>query len=246
MPNRTGTQPDEYGGVSRKHDARHDRRSYRFCGADGFSGCAVSCSWGHLFCRPASTGVGIPIGGPWHRCHRHEHRQCHPPDEKKRAALASDYGYRHRRHCRRRLPFSVILCSGGRSANQHTCGNLESGLIHQLLLLAKVFGGLSLLAFGGGNAIIPDMQRIVVDQYHWMPAREFLDLFAITRATPGPGSTIVLLIGQKIAGLQGAFVGGLAMYAPSSLLVFAGARVWHHTQDSKIVAILERALGPIA
>jgi chromate transporter len=119
-------------------------------------------------------------------------------------------------------------------------------LIHQLLLLAKVFGGLSLLAFGGGNAIIPDMQRIVVDQYHWMPAREFLDLFAITRATPGPGSTIVLLIGQKVAGLQGAFVGGLAMYAPSSLLVFAGARVWHHTQDSKIVGILERALGPIA
>lgn len=119
-------------------------------------------------------------------------------------------------------------------------------MIHQLLLLAKAFGGLSLLAFGGGNAIIPDMQRIVVDQYHWMPAREFLDLFAITRATPGPGSTIVLLIGQKIAGLPGAFVGGIAMYAPSSLLIFMCARIWHHTQDSKSIAVLERALGPIA
>ncbi|OYV51891.1 MAG: chromate transporter, partial [Burkholderiales bacterium 21-58-4] len=71
----------------------------------------------------------------------------------------------------------------------------------QLLPLLKVFGGLSLLAVGGGNALIPDMQRVVVDHYHWVTAREFLDLFTITRATPGPGSTIVLLISQKVAGL---------------------------------------------
>ncbi len=119
-------------------------------------------------------------------------------------------------------------------------------MTHDILDLIKAFSLLSVLAVGGGNAIIPDMQRIVVDQYHWMPAREFLDLFAITRATPGPGSTIVLLIGQKVAGLPGAFFGGLAMYLPSSLLVFAASRLWHHTQGSKAVAVLERALAPIA
>jgi chromate transporter len=123
---------------------------------------------------------------------------------------------------------------------------MEPRVIHDLRLLAEAFGGLSLLAVGGGNAIIPDMQRIVVDQYHWVTARQFLDLFAITRATPGPGSTIVLLIGQKVAGLPGALVGGIAMYAPSSLLVFLCARIWHHTQKSRAVIILERALGPIA
>jgi chromate transporter len=119
-------------------------------------------------------------------------------------------------------------------------------MIHQLLPLLKVFSALSLLAVGGGNAIIPDMQRIVVDQYHWLSAREFLDLFAITRATPGPGSTIVLLIGQKLAGLPGALAAGLAMYLPSSLLVFICARIWRHTQHSRTVVVLERALGPIA
>jgi chromate transporter len=119
-------------------------------------------------------------------------------------------------------------------------------VIHNLLLLAKVFSALSLLAVGGGNAIIPDMQHIVVDRYHWLSAREFLDLFAITRATPGPGSTIVLLIGQEVAGLRGALAGGIAMYAPSSLLVFICARIWRHTQNSRIVIVLERALGPIA
>jgi chromate transporter len=119
-------------------------------------------------------------------------------------------------------------------------------MIAHLLLLIKVFGELSLLAVGGGNAIIPDMQRIVVAQYHWLTAREFLDLFAITRATPGPGSTIVLLIGQKIAGLPGALTAGVAMYAPSSLLVFVLAHLWHRTQGSRAVAVLEAALAPIA
>ncbi|HQT63514.1 MAG: hypothetical protein B7Z75_07325 [Acidocella sp. 20-57-95] len=116
----------------------------------------------------------------------------------------------------------------------------------QLLPLLKVFGGLSLLAVGGGNALIPDMQRVVVDHYHWVTAREFLDLFTITRATPGPGSTIVLLISQKVAGLPGALAGGLGMFVPSSLLVYVACRAWHHTQNSKVVKIIERALGPIA
>ncbi len=119
-------------------------------------------------------------------------------------------------------------------------------MMDQLLSLLKVFGGLSLLAVGGGNALIPDMQRVVVDHYHWVTAREFLDLFAITRATPGPGSTIVLLISQKVAGLPGALVGAIGMFAPSSLLVYIASRVWHRTRDSKLVKIIERALGPIA
>lgn len=119
-------------------------------------------------------------------------------------------------------------------------------MIHSLAALARVFGSLSLLAVGGGNALIPDMQHVVVDQNHWLSAREFLDLFAITRATPGPGSTIVLLIGQKVAGLPGALVGGLAMFLPSSLLAYILSRFWRRSRQSNVVKLIERALGPIA
>lgn len=114
------------------------------------------------------------------------------------------------------------------------------------LALTAVFARLSLLAFGGGNAIIPEMQRIVVDQHHWLTAREFLDLFAITRATPGPGSTIVLLIGQKVAGLLGALVCAIAMYTPSCLVVYGSAHGWRIARRSSWIGTLERALSPIA
>jgi chromate transporter len=115
-----------------------------------------------------------------------------------------------------------------------------------LLQLAGLFAVLSLLAFGGGTGVLPDMQRAAVDQYHWLTAREFLDMFAISRATPGPGSLIVVLIGLKVAGLAGAAVSFTAMFAPSFLAVHLVARAWHRAARSAWRPLVERALAPVA
>lgn len=115
-----------------------------------------------------------------------------------------------------------------------------------LLQLAGLFAMLSLLAFGGGAGVIPDMQRAAVEQYHWLTATEFLDMFAISRAAPGPGSLIVLLIGLKAAGLAGAAISFTAMFAPSSLAVHLVARYWQRAARSAWRAVVERALAPIA
>ena len=114
-----------------------------------------------------------------------------------------------------------------------------------LLQLFLLFAGLSMLAFGGGAGVIPDMQRAAVDYRHWMTAREFLDMFAISRAAPGPGSLIVALIGLKVAGLAGALVSFVAMFAPSCLLVHLVARYWHRAARSEWRAVVERALAPV-
>jgi chromate transporter len=113
-----------------------------------------------------------------------------------------------------------------------------------LLRLAILFGGLSLLAVGGGNAVLPDMQHAAVAR-HWMSEREFLDLFALSRIAPGPGSLIVTLIGQKVAGVPGAVVATLAMFVPSCLLVHMAARLWHRLRDASWRGIAERGLAPI-
>jgi chromate transporter len=115
-----------------------------------------------------------------------------------------------------------------------------------LLQLIGLFAGLSMLAFGGGAGVIPDMQRAAVDHYHWLTAREFLDMFAISRAAPGPGSLIVVLIGLKAAGLAGAAVSFAAMFAPSCLAVHIVARYWQKAARSAWRAVVERALAPVA
>ena len=115
-----------------------------------------------------------------------------------------------------------------------------------LLQLIGLFAGLSMLAFGGGAGVIPDMQRAAVDHYHWLTAREFLDSFAISRAAPGPGSLIVLLVGLKAAGMAGAATSFAAMFAPSCLAVHVVARYWHRAARAAWRAVVERALAPVA
>jgi chromate transporter len=118
-------------------------------------------------------------------------------------------------------------------------------MIATLLQIAGVFTLLSLLAFGGGAAVLPDMQRAAVDVHHWVTAREFLDMFAISRTIP-PGSLIVVLVGQKAAGVAGGLVALLAMFGPSSLLAFATARLWHRAGGAAWRETLEQALAPVS
>ena len=115
-----------------------------------------------------------------------------------------------------------------------------------LLQLAWLFLTLSLLAVGGGNAVVPAMQHAAVDLHHWTDARGFLDLFAISRLAPGPGSLIVVLIGQRAAGLAGAAVATAAMFGPTCLLVYGAARAWAHHRDAAWRPRVERGLAPVA
>lgn len=88
-----------------------------------------------------------------------------------------------------------------------------------LLTLLWQFSLLSLVAVGGANVLIPELQRLVVEQ-GWMNAREFAALFAIAQAAPGPNVLVVCLIGWHVAGVSGAVVSMLGICGPSSILSF--------------------------
>ncbi|MBZ5668835.1 MAG: chromate transporter [Acidobacteriia bacterium] len=117
---------------------------------------------------------------------------------------------------------------------------------NRLIALALVFAPLSLVSFGGGQAIIADMQHQTVDIQHWMTGREFVDVFALSRAAPGPSTLIVALIGWQVAGFFGAVAATLAIYVPSSLVVYGAVRWWHASKDSPWRAVVERGLAPVA
>ena len=85
---------------------------------------------------------------------------------------------------------------------------------------------MSLLSFGGGNAVIADIAQQAIAVQGWTSEREVADLFALSRAAPGPGSMSAALIGWKAAGIVGAVVVSFAFYVPSAVLVFAVARLW--------------------
>ncbi|MGA8759069.1 MAG: chromate transporter [Stellaceae bacterium] len=119
-------------------------------------------------------------------------------------------------------------------------------LWRSLLGLIVVFGPLSLFSIGGGASLLAEIEHQSVAVHHWTTHREFADLFAISRAAPGPGTMLSTLIGWKVAGWAGAVTATVALYLPSSLLVFGVSRVWGRWRGSLWHSAIERGLAPIA
>lgn len=116
-------------------------------------------------------------------------------------------------------------------------------LLHQL---GSTFGWLSLLQFGGTNAVVPEMHRQAVDVLGWMDAATFGKLFAIAQLAPGPNVMIVSLIGWQVAGLAGLAVATLAMIVPPCLLAFGASRVMRRAGASHWLSIVKEGLVPLA
>jgi len=75
------------------------------------------------------------------------------------------------------------------------------------------------LVFGSGLAIVPFLKSGVVDGFHWLDERQFMDAIAIGMITPGPVVITVAFIGQLVAGPLGALLATLAVFVPCWLLV---------------------------
>ncbi len=114
-----------------------------------------------------------------------------------------------------------------------------------LLALGLIFAELSLLAFGGGNSVLPEMQRQVVEVHHWMSAQEFSALFALAQAAPGPNMMVVTLIGWRVAGWQGMLVTSLAKFGPSSIVTALVMQVWERFKDRPWRKTVQAGLVPM-
>lgn len=101
-----------------------------------------------------------------------------------------------------------------------------------LLQLLGVFSSMSLLAFGGGYVFIPLLQHTVVDAYHWLTPREFVDALAITQLSPGPAMISSALVGLKVAGLAGAAAASIGMFVPSAALMIAASGAMQRVRAS--------------
>jgi chromate transporter len=115
-----------------------------------------------------------------------------------------------------------------------------------VLEIGAVFARLSLLAFGGGLGILPEMERQVVTARAWVTHREFVDAWALAQVTPGPGMLMVLVVGLRAAGLAGALLAGAGMFAPAAVLATVVADRWAHWTRGRALTLLRRTLAPVA
>jgi chromate transporter len=128
-----------------------------------------------------------------------------------------------------------------------------TGVIATYLQIAGLFGMLSLLSIGGGNAVLPEMHLQAVKGHHWMTDSQFADIFSISQTAPGPSILIVTLVGYgaglTVGGVPGAIVGGLiatvAMLLPAASLMYAVTLFWQKAQKSKWRVAVEKGFAPL-
>ncbi len=115
----------------------------------------------------------------------------------------------------------------------------------QLISLALSFSMLSLLAVGGGTAVLPEMQTVLAHQFGIDHLR-FVHIYSIGQIAPGPKMLMVLIIGFQIAGLLGAGVVFIAFFLPSSILCFYVGRLWNRFGENPWRRTIQNALEPIS
>ncbi|MBX3025764.1 chromate transporter [bacterium] len=118
--------------------------------------------------------------------------------------------------------------------------------MNTLAQLAAAFGILSLLAVGGGAAVLPEMKETVVGQYHWLTADQFVHIYSLGQIAPGPNMLMVQIIGERIAGGAGALVALLAFFLPASVLTFATGHLWDRLEGWPWRESIQRGLAPIS
>lgn len=103
----------------------------------------------------------------------------------------------------------------------------------------------SLLSIGGGASIIAGMEAEIVGHHGWLTSRKFIDLFAISRAAPGPGTMLATLVGWKLAGWLGAILATLALFVPSSILCYGVFRFSNAHRERRWHKAMRQGLAPI-
>ncbi|WP_255263797.1 chromate transporter [Peptoniphilus sp. oral taxon 386] len=93
------------------------------------------------------------------------------------------------------------------------------------------------LAFGGGYASIPLIERYIVNENNWISKMEFRDLVSISQMTPGPiAINSATFVGQKVGGVLGSVVATAAIVTPQFLLMmFLGHFLFKKNKKFKVL-----------
>ena len=90
-----------------------------------------------------------------------------------------------------------------------------------LIELFISFFKVGLLTFGGGYAMIPIIQKEVVEKRKWMNGNDILDILAISESTPGPiAVNSATYVGYKVMGFWGSLVATIGLAIPSFIIIF--------------------------
>ena len=105
-----------------------------------------------------------------------------------------------------------------------------------LITLFMTFARIGLFTFGGGYAMLPMLQKEVVEKQKWATENEIMDYFAVGQCTPGViAVNTATFIGYKQKGIVGGIVATLGVIFPSIIIITVIASILSNFSENAIV-----------
>jgi chromate transporter len=115
----------------------------------------------------------------------------------------------------------------------------------KIVELINNFALLSLLAVGGGTAVLPEMKHDTVVRHHWVTDTQFAEIYSLGQLAPGPNMTCVALIGYEVSGIAGLIAVLVAFFFPACLLCYFVSQMWDAAEGSPWRAAVQRGMAPV-
>ena len=105
-----------------------------------------------------------------------------------------------------------------------------------LLELFCTFAKVGVMTFGGGYAMIPILERELIDKRSWTTSEELMDYYAVGQCTPGViAVNTATFIGNKLAGTIGGIIATLGVVFPSVVIITLIAGILTNFADIPMV-----------
>ncbi|MBS5335748.1 MAG: chromate transporter [Clostridiales bacterium] len=115
----------------------------------------------------------------------------------------------------------------------------------KLLEIFTMFFKIGMFTIGGGYAMLPIIQKEVVDKKSWMNEEEFLDAISLTNSLPGPLATnAATFIGYRVSKVKGAVTAVIGAVLPSIIIILLIASFFKNAADYPIVQNIFNAIRP--
>ncbi len=117
------------------------------------------------------------------------------------------------------------------------------------ITLASLFASflkIGLFTFGGGYAMIPLIEREVVDRREWVEKRSFADLLTLAQSVPGPiALNSAAFVGYKSRGYIGALCSVMGIVVPAFVVIMSVALFFSAIRDNEVVEAAFKAMRPV-
>lgn len=114
------------------------------------------------------------------------------------------------------------------------------------LKIFTCFAKIGAFTIGGGYAMIPIIQREVVEKNKWISEEDFLDVLAISQSSPGIlAVNISIFLGYRLRGTRGSIVATLGSALPSFLIILLIAMFFAGYQDNPTVVSIFKGIRPV-